>query len=655
MVTRTWKWVLLALWCAGCAAPSANPTLSPVPVATTTAILDVATPEAVALPRLQPLQSWQGEIEVPGITDGPVDVIVFDAQHREIARIPATSTAGVVRVEVVPQGAVGQATVAVLRDQRPVLDPVPLYELDPQSTVQTDDPVYTAIYTQTVQFIRQSMRSYPLNSKVIRGYRSPDNPLLWLRDHVYQGRGFRYFETDVTSLLEAFRDAQRPDGSLPDWVDMPELGVKAGRKEVESDLEFLYVQGIYEAWQMSGDQDWMLSMLPSARRAMTYITSDPLRWNAELGLVRRPYTIDMWDFEYGDTTTNPETGKPAPRHWIDDKTVWGIFHGDNTGVISALRMLATMEVMARNEAAADAYHAQADAMQTRLLKLSWNGNFFTHFVPEDPNWRAPGVDMAAQLSISNAYALNRGILRKQETQFVLNSYYARGQSRPDVVLPWFSMDPPFPAYAYGMAGRKGELPGEYVNGGIMPLVGGELARAAFRNDYEPFGFDTLRHYAVLVQRFGGSYLWYYPNGQPGISGPDTVPYDGWGASAMLAALMEGAAGIYDIAYRYDVAQVVPRWVFDPAVRSAYVVARSAASDGYVAYQWQRSDRRITLQITGSGTQLKLLIPLPAEAPAQVRVEIDGEPQTNPSIFDTGKTRYVVLNAPQISHRIIVEW
>lgn len=650
MVMRRWMWIVLALWCAGCVAPNG----APPPTATTVPLL-TATPEATTLPRLQPLQVWQGQVVVPGSSDGPVEVIVFDAQHREIARIPATSTAGVVQVEVVPQGAVGLATATVMRDQRPLQDAVPLYHLDPQSTVQTDDPVYTTIYTQTVQFIGQSVRTYELNGKMVRGYRSPDNPLLWLRDHVYQGRGFRYFEKDVTSLLEAFRDAQRPDGSLPDWVDMPELGVKAGRKEVESDLEFLYVQGIYEAWQMSGDQDWMLSMLPSARRAMTYITSDPLRWNAELGLVRRPYTIDMWDFEYGDTTTNPETGKPAPRHWIDDKTVWGIFHGDNTGVIAALRLLATMEEVAGDAGAAKTYRDQADAMHTRLLKLSWNGNFFTHFVPEDPNWRAPGVDMAAQLSISNAYALNRGILRKQETQFVLNSYYARGQSRPDVVLPWFSMDPPFPAYAYGMAGRKGELPGEYVNGGIMPLVGGELARAAFRNDYEGFGFDTLRHYAVLIQRFGGSYLWYYPNGQPGISGPDTVPYDGWGASAMLAALMEGAAGIYDIAYRYEVAQVVPRWVFDPAVRSAYVVARSAASDGYVAYQWQRSDRRITFQITGSGTQLKLFIPLPADAPAQVQVEIDGIRVSEPALMELGQTRAIVVDSSQLSHRITVEW
>jgi hypothetical protein len=56
------------------------------------------------------------------------------------------------------------------------------------------------------------------------------------------------------------------------------------------------------------------------------------------GLVRRPFTIDMWDFEVarGD----------APRHTIDATTRWGIFYGDNTGMVQALHMLSTIETLA---------------------------------------------------------------------------------------------------------------------------------------------------------------------------------------------------------------------------------------------------------------------------------------------------------------------
>jgi hypothetical protein len=63
--------------------------------------------------------------------------------------------------------------------------------------------------------------------------------------------------------------------------------------------------------------------------------------------------------------------------------------------------------------------------------------------------------------------------------------------------------------------------------------------------------DILQRYYSLIAGTGGSYLWYYPEGQPGISGPETLATDGWGSSAMLAALIEGVAGITDEATRFE--------------------------------------------------------------------------------------------------------
>ena len=51
--------------------------------------------------------------------------------------------------------------------------------------------------------------------------------------------------------------------------------------------------------------------------------------------------------------------------------------------------------------------------------------------------------------------------------------YTRRRGR--AFAEWFSIDPPFPA---GVFGDPRLVPGAYCNGGIMPLVGGELARAA---------------------------------------------------------------------------------------------------------------------------------------------------------------------------------
>jgi hypothetical protein len=503
------------------------------------------------------------------------------------------------------------------------------------------------------EFLARDVVAYELDGVPVRGYRSPDNPLLWLRDHVYQGRGFRYFEQDVTSLLDAFRAAQRPDGSFPDVLDYPAKFVTAFRKETESDLEFLFVQGVYEAWQLTGDDAWLRSNLDAMRRAMRFITSDPVRWDAQRGLVRRPYTIDMWDFAYGPTTLSPD-GKPAPRHWIEPDTIWGTFHGDNTGTVHAMELLARAEERVGDPALAVTWRAQGAEIMRRLNDLSWNGRFFTHFVPEDPDFRPAGVDPAAQLSLSNAYALNRGVLDDRQGQRIVEEYFKR-RDFGRAFAEWYSIDPPFPAGSYGMAGGKGENPGEYTNGGIMPLVGGELARGAFRYGMEPYGFDILRRYAALTELTGASYLWYYPDGRPGIQGPNTIPTDGWGAGAMLGALMEGAAGFNDRSSRYRDLLLAPRWAADPSFTRVRAVARYPASDAYVAYLWQREERAITLSFTGSAEQSYVRVLVPQEVAAlPLTVTLDGAPVAL-QIDLAGESPYVAVPVAGGDGTIRISW
>jgi hypothetical protein len=392
------------------------------------------------------------------------------------------------------------------------------------------------------------------------------------------------------------------------------------------------------------------------RRGLRYIMSDPLRWDAELGLVRRPYTIDMWDFEYGPTTRDPRTGNPAPRHWIDEQTRWGIFHGDNTGLAYALRLMARIEEHLGNPEQARQWTEQRRALVERLNALSWNGDFYTHFVPLEGELNIPGVDTDAQLSLSNAYALNREMLEFQQGRDIVSTYYNR-RDFDRAFAEWYSIDPPFPPGSYGMGGRPGELPGEYVNGGIMPVTGGELARGAFRYALEEYGFDILRRYAALVRLTGASYLWYYPSGAPGISGPDTLSTDGWGSSAMLAALLEGAAGIEDRSALYEEVRLSPRWAAAPEMSRVRVAARYATSAGYVAYTWERAERRLTLDATGSWQRAQIRLLLPAEGVGkQETISVRHNGATVPTQIDkVGGRRYVVVAAQAGNAHVEVTW
>ncbi|NJN15203.1 MAG: hypothetical protein HC822_02300 [Oscillochloris sp.] len=616
------------------------------------ATIGLADGDAVIAAPLQPLTL---SVRVPGYS-GLAEIRLYDATLQPSGMISTTVSDGRAEPLVMPVGHLGPQWAIVLIDGRVAGVRSELFYLEAETSLRSGQADLDALYPRLRGFMNDAAVQYALNGATVRGYRSPDNPLLWLRDHVYQGRGFRYFEPDVRSLLDAFRAAQLPDGSFPDVIDYPDRFVTAFRKEVEADLEFLFIQGVYEAWQISGDDAWLAENLPAMRRAVAYITTDPLRWDAERGLVRRPYTIDMWDFSYGPATLSPD-GKPAPRHWIEDDTIFGTFHGDNTGLAAALYLLARAERRVGDPQLADQWDRMAGDIIARLNALSWNGRFYTHFVPEDPNFVPQGVDPARQLSLSNAYALNRrGVLDDRQARRIIETYFKR-RDFERAFAEWYSIDPPFPEGSYGMAGRPGDSPGEYVNGGIMPLVGGELARGAFTHGSEPYGFDILRRYAALTELTDASYLWYYPDGRPGISGPDTIGTDGWGASAMIGALFEGAAGVSDLDRAYRDVLLSPRWSADPSFRSVDVVSRYAASDGYVAYNWQREAGSLRLNFTGSATSAAIRLLLPPDAPTSedaFQVRLNGEPVAWRIVL-SGESPYVGLEVASGSGVISVTW
>lgn len=599
-------------------------------------------------PVVQPLTPAPIAARIAGY-DGPATLLIFDSRGRFAGAFALTITNGEGWVEVTPRGALGNHWAALFTADGRMVANGTIYRLDAETTLRTGIAGYDRLYPAVRGFMAADRLSYLLDGQMVAGYRSPDSPLLWLRDHYYQNRAFRYFETDLRSLPEAFARAQAPDGSLPDFLARPEWGIPAFRTPVEADVEYLFVQLIYETWQVTGDTAWMLRMLPAAQRAIDYTMRDPLRWEATLSLVKRPFTIDTWDYEYGPAMVNPNTGELGPRHWIDDQTKWGIFHGDNTGLAAALNMLALMEEAAGQADLAAVRRIIAADLMVRLNALSWNGRFYTHHVKLIP-YDVPGVNEAEQLSLSNAIALNRGVLTEAQGRAIVAEYLRRLNDPNRIAFAeWYSIDPPFPAGAFGMNGRLGERPGEYVNGGVMPLVGGELARGAFRYGYEAYGFNILQRYIDLIERTGATYLWYYPTG--GIApAHEFLPTDGWGASAMLGALIEGAAGIEDQHITFNTVTISPRWPADPvhAIRDVYAVARYAASDGYVAYRWQFTPAtanqagRIELTATGSGDSFRLRLLLPAGATPQT-ASLNGAP-VPVQIEQVGASRYAVITA-----------
>jgi hypothetical protein len=466
-------------------------------------------------------------------------------------------------------------------------------------------------------FLVADIRELHIDGGVVQGFRTPDAPSLWIRDHADMLRTGRYFLADVTSAVQHFADTQSATGRIFDYVctepeKLPcerENWTKYVRVPVEADVEYRFVQGAFAAWQASGDDAWITGLLPNMERALEYILGHPWYWDEATGLVRRAYTIDTWDFAY-----------TAGRHdWlqfqIDEHTFWGVLHGDNSGYYHAFRIMAYLMERFGEPERARVWEERANGLRGRMNAFCWNGSFYTHFAKLD-DFAVPGVDEAAQLSLSNPMDINRGAATHEMAVSILEEYRRRKEST-EAFAEWFSIDPPFPD---GVFGDEKLVGGAYVNGGIMPLVGGELALAAFQHGFEAYGVDILKRYHALVSPREESFLWYFPDGTPASveasTSPDALPTDGWGSSAMLMALLGGLAGIEDRGRGFDAVALRPRWhaaeVNEVEVGVRY--ASSGAAFGY-DYRCDGSGVEMTLRTSASAVDVHLMLPPDARCSA----------------------------------------
>jgi hypothetical protein len=475
----------------------------------------------------------------------------------------------------------------------------------------------------------------------VRGFRSPDSPSIWLRDHSDILRGGRFWEGELREVLNHFAESQNARGWLFDnFGAAPEKPpcerenwARYIRVPVEADVEYRFVKAVFLTWQATGDDRWLRSMMLPMEKALAYIMTDPLRWDRRTGLVKRAYTIDTWDFDY------TARRNPWLNFQIDEHTFWGIMHGDNSGYYEAFRLMGLFCRQLGARARAAAWERRAGELRRRANRRCFNGRFYTHRVPLVPA-TVPGTDEASQLSLSNPMAINRGMATHAMAESILREYRKRGEDGK-AFAEWYSIDPPFPAGAFG---EEKLVPGAYSNGGIMPLVGGELARAALEHGFEEYGAAQLLKYEALT-RNNATYLWYFPDGKPSSvetsTSPEATPTDGWGSSAMMYALAEGLAGIVDCTSLFHSVVIAPRWEA-AGCRNAEVTLAYAASGAWCSYGYEHepSRRSIALTLRGNASaHLHLLLPSNARA-AEVRV---GKRSVPFRTVRVGKSPYVNIS------------
>lgn len=377
-----------------------------------------------------------------------------------------------------------------------------------------------------------------------------DNKILmcsnnWIRDHVHVMNAMRHWEYNLDSFLNFIIATQREDGQFYElikqvddhhwkmvnedcYVMFEDDNLSLVRLELEADIEYLVVEGATYLYRTTGDNEWLKKVLPSLEKGIDYITSDPKRWDESHGLVMRPFTIDTWDFTYNTSPINRR---------IEENTPMSIMHGDNSGVFAAMRQLAWFNHRLNNEQKVKEWEHRAEELRQNMFKHLWNGNFFIHQLHLNHN----GADALenVRLSLSNTYDMNRNVTDTAQSRKIIEEYIRRKQTS-DCFAEWFSINPPYKNFGNHKSGT-------YVNGAISPFTAGELAKAAFNNGYEEYGWEIISRFIELVERDGNIYFLYNTDSTPQ---PDGGP-SSWGAAALISAVDEGLAGINDVGVNYD--------------------------------------------------------------------------------------------------------
>jgi len=343
----------------------------------------------------------------------------------------------------------------------------------------------------------------------------------WVLDNNNTGKGMKYFSPYSGDMVDLFRQTQEPNGMIWSFVNSnmndyhyyktayspinyfrKDSDAWFVRQPNENHVEYNFVNLMYQHWKASGDNKWLTTNLDCAIRALDYCVTDSVRWSKRLGLLKRPYCIDSWDFQVDDQYT-PFAEISPTMVIVPGKTKYGIFFGDNTGYFEACNQLCEMLEYAGQKDKAIIFRDRAGDIIKRLTALSWNGKFFTHFIDDDLTVkRNLGVDEKSQIAQGNMYSINRGLPHDMNVAIIKTYLNLKNNLPLGSPGEWYSIYPPFEK---GFSAHNSKW--QYMNGGVAGHAAGELARGAYENGYENYGSDILNRLFTLGKQYGDR-IWF---------------------------------------------------------------------------------------------------------------------------------------------------
>ncbi len=558
-------------------------------------------------------------------------IYVYDAGHNLYAGRIAVMTNGRGQVEFEACGEPGTHTVRIFYDdkiQRPCF-----FRLEVETKIETGNPEFDGIQSYLREISAKCCAEVEVKGKKVSlaGRAGDTTYTIWFRDGGYGLLAYVYWHPYLKEFCDFFLATQDRTGFFrgTKMVTMDNLPSEFGRCYNEPDLEYIAVIVVHRVWQATGDDHWMKKCLPKLERGLKAVMTSRKKitthtrkdgkvltlyyrnsWDEKHGMVKRTHTCDTWDFQQ-----NKPGGSP----------VYVIAACDQSGYFRAMKLLEKMHGALGNEETSRHWCEKAEELRKKANRLLWDGTKYLHHKHIDELDHG-SFNESEQLAMGNTWAMNRGVANHPQCVSIINEYKERWDKTGDK-WPWWSLQPGYPTGTFNgeKSGFWAKVQGSYANGGLICWVGGELAYAALEHGCENFGVQQLKlYYQLLRNTRGGNNTWYWPDGTPGLSYPNSTDHSIWDIGAWMLALQEGLAGIKDTSKLFEDVSCSPKWSAAQMTR-AKVVSTYPGNNNYFSYSYEHSPETGKLKIkfsgTGNNVNFSVLIPKNMEAS---KVMLDGK-------------------------------
>jgi hypothetical protein len=503
------------------------------------------------------------------------------------------------------------------------------------------DTITAVLHTNEVEFDL----GYP-----VQGF-SPDPvyPRIFIRDTstLITGASYFYPAERLMWSVEAFLRQQYDEATLSS-----EDGWRAGfgaisatvgpdgavdKATAVSDEDTHLIHAAFVVYQINGGEDWLskeingLPVITRLNAAGDWLLAQ--RRDATIGLIKRDHTTD-----WGDVRFQPTEGNPTDI--VAKDVVWTASIYDQALAHRAWRELATMNGAVGDEAAAQRWESEADALRRAANAHLWQperGFYRTHLHLTP---LAHDFDEEGMVSIANAVAMICGLTDASQDTAILaaleNARLEAGAGKPGLVL--------YPPYPDGFFARQFMSPGNYQNGGVWDWWGGWQVLAEFESGYSQMARVHLTQTAADWARHPNQiFEWQQAATLAGRGGDQYA-----GAAGIYAqAIVEG---LYGVRLSLDSLALSPRLGDWPASAAVH----QPASGLYLRYNYQPSADRLTIAYEtnhhAATFPLRLLLP-PGFTPGQAR--LDGTPRAWEK-HNLGQDTYLTATLPTGRHSLVVE-